>query len=370
MSSPVRIPADIDMADKVLGPLTIRQVVVLGATGLLLYGLWWLTRGLLPLGVYLALAVPVSVVAAALILGQRDGVPLDRLLLAAIRQRLTPRQRVAAPDGLRPAPAWLTQHASTTDTANHRRGGAANRGDLAPLRLPAQAVTDTGVVDLGSDGLAVIGVCSTINFALRTPEEQDALIGAFGRYLHSLNQPAQLVVRTERLDLTGCITDLHQAAPALPHPALEQAALEHADFLGDLAARSDLLCRQVLLVLRQPYRSPDRADRSGSASRLLPQRRRTTSTSPSGRDEGVDRPARHTAEALLARRLSEAAELLGSAGITVTPLDAAQATGVLASACDPDTWLPPGSGLAAADDVITTHATEPEPTDLPGRYFP
>ena len=54
------------------------------------------------------------------------------------------------------------------------------------------------------------------------------------------------------------------------------------------------------------------------------------------------------------RRLSEAIELLAPAGIVITPLDAAQATAVLASACNPDTLLPPSADLAGADEVITT----------------
>ena len=54
------------------------------------------------------------------------------------------------------------------------------------------------------------------------------------------------------------------------------------------------------------------------------------------------------------RRLGEAIELLAPAGIAVTPLDASQATAVLASACNPDSLLPPSAGLAAADEVITT----------------
>ena len=45
------------------------------------------------------------------------------------------------------------------------------------------------------------------------------------------------------------------------------------------------------------------------------------------------------------RRLHEAIELLAPAGIVVTPLDAGQATAVLASACNPDTLLPPSADL-------------------------
>jgi hypothetical protein len=63
---------------------------------------------------------------------------------------------------------------------------------------------------------------------------------------------------------------------------------------------------------------------------------------------------RRAAESRLVRRLGEAVELLAPAGIVVTPLDAGQATAVLASACNPDTFLPPSAGLAGADEVITT----------------
>ena len=41
----------------------------------------------------------------------------------------------------------------------------------------------------------------------------------------------QILVRAGRADLSAAVAALRDAAPALPHPALEQAALEHAAFL-------------------------------------------------------------------------------------------------------------------------------------------
>jgi hypothetical protein len=96
----VRIPADVDMRDRVLGPLTARQLAILGLTGLVLYTAWAATAAFLPIPVFLALAIPVGASAAILALGQRDGISMDRMLLAAIRQRVAPRHRVSGP--LRP----------------------------------------------------------------------------------------------------------------------------------------------------------------------------------------------------------------------------------------------------------------------------
>lgn len=364
MTAPVRIPADVDMADRVIGPLTARQLAILAVTGMVLYAVWTVTRTFLPLPVFLALAIPIGAAAAILALGQRDGISLDRMLLAAIRQRLGPRHQVAAPEGVRPAPDWLTT-SITTGAAKNTTGQTSGKNNpqerISPtaLRLPAEAVTDTGVVDLGGDGLAVVAVASTVNFALRTPAEQEGLVASFGRYLHSLTAPVQVLVRTERLDLTGQIAELRERAGGLPHPALEAAALEHADYLAQLGGQTDLLRRQVLLVLREPMGAAAPTDGLGGPSPLavltsLTHRRRA-------RRDGnqATAAARRAAESRLVRRLGEAIELLAPAGIVVTPLDAGQATAVLASACNPDTFLPPSAaGLAGADDVITTTDAE------------
>jgi hypothetical protein len=357
----VRIPADVDMSDRVLGPLTARQLAILGVTGLVLYAAYAATAAFLPIPVFLALAIPVGTAAAILALGQRDGISMDRMLLAAIRQRVAPRHRVSAPEGVRPAPAWLTSQTAATSTGRGGRNGKGTspvREEISPsaLRLPAEAITDTGVVDLGADGLAVVAVASTVNFALRTPSEQEALVGSFGRYLHSLTAPVQILVRTERLDLSGQINELLARAGGLPDPALEAAAVEHADYLAQLGEQTNLLRRQVLLVLREPTGATAApTDGLGGPSPLavltaLARGKRRANTGTGGVSAGV----RRAAESRLVRRLGEAVELLAPAGIVVTPLDAGQATSVLASACNPDTFLPPSAGLAGADEVITT----------------
>src|SRR4051812_21445925 len=259
MSRPVRIPADVDRPDRVLGPLTARQLTILGVTGLLLYALYGATRTLLPLPLFLLAAVPIGLAVTVVALGRRDGVPLDRLLLAAIRQRFTPRHQVSAPEGVGPVPAWLAGERAQDDVAP------------TPLELPARGVDsgmNAGVVDLGDDGLAVIAACSTVNFSLRTPAEQEALVSSFARYLHSLTAPVQFLVRAERLDLAPQIAELRTRAGGLPHPALEAAAHDHADYLAQLTEHADLLRRQVLLVLREPTRPAVGGSVSSALGRL------------------------------------------------------------------------------------------------------
>ncbi|MGH3857930.1 MAG: PrgI family protein [Pseudonocardiaceae bacterium] len=368
MSTPVRIPADVDMPDRLIGPLTARQVAILAVTGLVLYTVWTLTRTVVPMPVFLVLAIPLGASAAVLALGQREGISLDRMLLAAIRQRITPRHRVAAPDGVHPAPEWLTAQATaataTGQAANKRPVAREVRISRSALRLPAEAVTDTGVIDLGGDGLALVAVASTVNFVLRTSTEQESLVAGFGRYLHSLAGPVQILIRAQRLDLSAQITELRQGSEGLAHPALQTAALEHAEFLTHLSEQSDLLRRQVLLIFREPAHAPAPADGLGGPSpwAVLTSLTRTTHRAGTNRDR-AGAGARRAAELRLVRRLGDAIELLAPAGIVVTALDAGQASAVLAAACNPESLLAPCGGLASAEEVITTPAC----SDLTGQ---
>ena len=328
---PIRIPSDVDREDKILGNLTARQLVILIVTGFVLYAGWNLSRPWVPVPVFLAAAVPIAAIAVLLAVGTRDGLSLDRLLFAAIQQRRKPRLHVAAPEGEDTVPDWITR-AATRSAAG------------APPEMPDTTVSEAGVIDLGPDGVALVAVASTVNFALRSPGEQEALVAAMGRYLNSLTAPVQILIRAQRLDLSSQVADLRDTAADLPHPALQTAAFEHADFLEHLATTAELLRRQVLIVLREPFGPTQAVDGLGRSS--------LRSLLRSRRGPAVSDAVRRAAEQRLARRLGEAIELLAPAGVVVSPLTAEQAGAVLASVTDPDSLLPAGVA-ATADEIIT-----------------
>ena len=312
MTRPARIPADVNRPDRVLGPFTARQSALLITAAAALYGAWLVLRDWVPLPIFLAAAVPVAALAAAVALGHRDGLPLDRFLLAALRHHANPHRlnrtlaadydadadaaeddgggyRSGRPHALpRPGPARLLTHAATTPLGPDPRGA--------------------GVLDLGGEGLVAIAVVSTLNLALHTPAEQDALLSGYARYLHTLTGPVQFLIRTVPLDLTGHLAALYQQAATLPHPALLTAALGHRAHLARLATPTapggdedggdGLTARQVLLVVREP------ASSSGGQR--------------------------------LARRLQDAIHVLATLDIPVTPLDAAQIRALLSDCTNPD----------------------------------
>jgi hypothetical protein len=314
----VTIPANLDREDRLVANLTARQLAILTPTALLVWALYLATSTLIPLPIFAALAIPLIGVAAALALAERDGITVDRLAWHALAHARRPRRLVPAPGPIPALPAWAA---------------AAEHDALlpAPLRLPARALRADGAINLGSHGVAVIVACSTVSFALRTPSEQAALVGAFGGWLNALTGPAQILVHAQPINLAPAITLLQERAAGLPHPALEEAALDHARFLGELAATRDLLGRQVLIVLREPYAAH--------------------AASGTGTDTQKVRGAEAAALRVL-QRAEQTTRALAAAGITAYLLDGPQAAAVLAAAADP-TAPPMDPGQAMPGEPIT-----------------
>ncbi|WP_338767931.1 PrgI family protein [Nocardia vulneris] len=344
MSTIVRIPADVERSDRIIGPFTIRQVAVFAVTALLLYSVWIATRALIAPLIFAVVVTPIAVLVTVAVLTRRDGLSADLLLVAALRHRFRPRHLVTSRGrGLagREAPRWITDRA--TRSLSHRPAPAALTAQAVrlPESVSGSASGGVGVIDLGADGLVVVAVAGTLNLSLRTPAEQDSLVGQLAGWLHTLRQPVQILVRSARLDLTGHITGLHTATQQMS-PDLAAAALDHAEYLAELAAAEKPTHRQVLLVWREPVQglraTGIRAKLSGGG-----RARRTLSSA-----------ARRGAESRLLRRMNEAADVLAPLGVSVTALDDTQARAVLASCTNPEGLVSGAADIAAPSAIITT----------------
>ena len=301
-----RVPADVEAPDRILWGLTARQVAILAVAAAVGYLILKSGARLVPLPILVLVLVPFAGVAMAFALGRRDGLSLDAWVLAAIRYRRTPRRAAPAPEGLLDAPTWAPAVTSVRPPA--------------VLRLPADAIGGGGVIDLQDGGATVLVAATTVNIGLRTAGEQAALAAGYARWLNALTGPVQVVVSARRVDLTSHAVRLAEAAQALPHPALADAAADYAHFLLDVAAQRDPLWRTVTIACTA------HAERAAGTEAL--------------------RRAEHTAAAL------------STLGAQARVLDGATATAVLTAAVDPYQCGDASWPRTPAQDPITAYRSE------------
>ncbi|MBB6546912.1 PrgI family protein [Nonomuraea rubra] len=302
------IPADLNRPDKIAYGLNLRQILIIALTGGIAAAVYYLFHHLLPIVILAAIVLPLLALGLAIALGRRDGLSLDRFTLAALLHTRASKRLVAAPEGIIEPPQWCRL-----------------RGTLpAPLRLPVRAIRTDGALELADGGVAVLVETSTLSFHLRTTGEQAALVGAFGRWLNSLEAPVQILARARPADLSGLAQTVEQQAQVLPHPALAHAAREHAEYLAELNSSSKLLCRQVLVVLREHPAS----------------------------NKGRRSVRRDTCAAVVLRHAAEAERSLAALGVAARVLDADAASQALAECLDPGGRHPAGQVLP--DELITS----------------
>ena len=202
------VPADVERPDKVLAGLTARQVAIAAVAAVIIWAGFQATRHVMPLPAFAALASPVGLAGHGP--GHRGAGRADRWTGCCWPPGGSgaPRAAWSPPPRASPAPpAWAAVPGPP----------APPPAVLAPLW---QHIGPDGVIGLGSAGAAAVAAVSTVNFALRSPDEQDALAAAYGRWLNSLTGPVQILVRAGRADLSAAVAGAARGrpGPAAPGP--------------------------------------------------------------------------------------------------------------------------------------------------------
>lgn len=91
-----------------------------------------------------------------------------------------------------------------------------------------------GIVILKNKALRAIMMVSSLNFALKSDEEQSAIISQFQEFLNSLDFSLQIIVQTRRLNITGYLNQLTELEAGQANELLKKQIAEYRQFVADL----------------------------------------------------------------------------------------------------------------------------------------
>ena len=93
-----------------------------------------------------------------------------------------------------------------------------------------------GVVILKNKALRAVMMVSSLNFALKSDEEQASIISQFQEFLNSLDFSLQIVVQTRRLNITGYLEQLKSLESEQKNELLKTQMAEYINFIGNLVS--------------------------------------------------------------------------------------------------------------------------------------
>ncbi len=184
-----------------------------------------------------------------------------------------------------------------------------------PASKPAQdfvpvSEVRSGVVILKEGGYRGIMMCSSLNFALKSEEEQRAIIGGFQNFLNTLDFTVQIVVHSRKTDIRPYLNLLNERMEHQTSELMRIQLREYIQFIRNFIEGSEIMTKTFYIVV--PY---------SASSAVL-----SAKSAFSGFGAGKGTPAAGVDQAFeesrvqLEQRMSLVAGGLASSGLRAIPL--------------------------------------------------
>ena len=116
-----------------------------------------------------------------------------------------------------------------------------------------------GVVVLRDKTLRGILMVSSLNFALKSEEEQNAIIYQFQEFLNSLDFSCQILVQTRRLNITGYLDKLKELEEKQENDLLKIQTRGYREFIASMIKEGVIMTKTFYIIIPfypSPLESP------------------------------------------------------------------------------------------------------------------
>lgn len=171
--------------------------------------------------------------------------------------------------------------------------------------VPVKEVRN-GVIILKDGGYRGVLMCSSINFALKSEDEQKAVIGGFQNFLNTLDFTVEIVVHSRKMDIRPYLALLSERMESQSNELMRLQLREYIQFIRGFMDSTSIMTKLFYIVV--PY-APAGIKTVASATSFL--------THSQGSEHGS---AFEDDRVQLEQRMALAAGGLASSGLRAVPL--------------------------------------------------
>ena len=106
-----------------------------------------------------------------------------------------------------------------------------------------------GTIILRNKALRAIMMVSSLNFALKSDEEQSAIIYQFQNFLNSLDFTCQIIIQSRKLNITGYLDKIKELEAKQTNELLKTQTREYHNFINELVAGGSIMSKSFFIVL-------------------------------------------------------------------------------------------------------------------------
>ena len=106
-----------------------------------------------------------------------------------------------------------------------------------------------GLLVLKNRSLRAVMMVSSLNFALKSEEEQSSIISAFQSFLNSLDFSCQIVIQSRKLNITGYLDKIKELEAKQENELLRIQTEEYHDFIQSLVSGGGIMSKSFFVVI-------------------------------------------------------------------------------------------------------------------------
>jgi len=114
--------------------------------------------------------------------------------------------------------------------------------------IPIKEIRE-GVVILKDGSLKMIVMASSLNFALKSEDEQNAIILQYQNFLNSLDFPIQFFIESRKLNINPYLANLQEAEKNQPNELLKIQIREYMEFIKNFVKSTDIVSKNFYIVI-------------------------------------------------------------------------------------------------------------------------
>ncbi len=105
------------------------------------------------------------------------------------------------------------------------------------------------IVVLKDGSLRAVILTSSLNFALKSEQEQTATVSSYVQFLNSLKFPIQIVIQSRKLNIDHYLEELEQKYKEQTNDLLKLQIGEYRNFVGELIELGEIMSKRFYVVV-------------------------------------------------------------------------------------------------------------------------
>jgi len=148
--------------------------------------------------------------------------------------------------------------------------------------VPIQEVRD-GVMILKSGGMRSIILATSLNFALKSSDEQGAILMQFQNFLNSLDFPIQIFIQSKKLDIRPYIALLEDRRKEQVTELMKIQVREYIEFIKTFVETTNIMTKSFFVVI--PYDPPIMTGGKNPITKAFPGKKKSAAEETKTSDE-------------------------------------------------------------------------------------